>query len=273
MNNDEILNLKAESQTSYFLALKLKQSHKYKDCIEHLIVAIEKRKQALTTSNDQEMIYDEQYAQLVTDLGDAYLHTNNTDKALENFNQAITILEKLFYPGHTKIAPVLNYLVDIHLANNDYEKACPQLIRLLEIYEKTMSGEHRLVLENAFKLAKVYFHLNKLDDCKKVMTKAMKQLDTPLGPIEEFQLLSAQVAIAENNLAEATKLILLAINNFEQRNIYSKLAICYDLYVQILVQQDKNADVQNIQEKAMHCHNLAKKVITPDPFSATLLRA
>ena len=272
MDNLEILNLKSQSHTQFLEAVKLKHANKFKESIDLLSQALSTRSQAFQTS-DNDKKFDEFYTEILVELGDSYLKCDDTQNALKNFNEAITILEKLYYPGHTKIANVLSHIVPIYLNSKDYTQAEPNLVRMLEIYEKTMSGEHRHVLESYYDLANLYYETKQIDNCKKIITKATKQLDTPLGPIEEFQLLNSKIALDENNLDEAYKQINLAINNFSQRDNHCKLALCYDLLAKILELQNKSKEANNAKEMAQHYHNLAINIHTPDPFSSTLLRA
>src|SRR5271155_4741440 len=109
---------------------------------------------------------------------------NNLPEAEKLFKQAMEIVEKSFYAGHYNLAPILEHLTDLYVLQEKYADAEPVCVRALDIYDKTLSGEHRLIYETTYKLILIYRKLGKPAEVEKAVTKALKNLDTPLGPAE-----------------------------------------------------------------------------------------
>src|SRR6516225_890399 len=146
---------------------------------------------------------DQGLADIADELGLIYLRTGRHEEAEKQFRAALTILEKNFYPGHARHYPVLEHLGDCLVERQEYAEAEPILKRALEISEKTVSGEHRAIFELIRKLAFVYQKLGKFGDAETVLAKALKQLDTPLGPIDEFRYQLAVVLASQGKDKEA----------------------------------------------------------------------
>lgn len=215
---------------------------------------------------------DPSVANVIVELGLLYETTVREEEAINLYAQAISILEKAFYSGHGRLAPILEHQADCYIKQGKLLEAESILKRALEINEKTLSAEHRQTLESAHKLALLCQKLGKLTEAEAILTKALKQLDTPLGPAEEFRCDLALVYRAQGKIAEAEKSFKQAIEGFRSRGNYPGLARCLEGYAEFLKSQDRKTDSEQVEAVAKRMH-AAKYMNRHDVFSATLLRA
>jgi tetratricopeptide (TPR) repeat protein len=145
---------------------------------------------------------------------------------------------------------------------------------LLDIVEKTMSGDHRYNFTTMHKLAYVYRRLAKYAEAEKILLKALKTIDTPLGPAEEFRLDLAFVyqELGKNDEAESN--FKQAVYGFEQRKNYLRMADSLETYAAFLTKLGKGAQAKKASQLAAHIRETTKQQHHPcDIFPATLLRA
>ncbi len=246
---------------------ELMRDKKYAEAASALRAALEIRKSAIGDK-------DVSIAQLLDELGVALAAAGQVDEAMQCFSQALTILEAIYYPGHAWIAPVLMHMVDIYLAQNKLAEAEPLCQRALAIDDKALTGEHRQTLECTLKLATIYMKLAKNADAEKLLTKATKQVDTPLGPLEEFQFLLAQISELEGKKDDADKLYKSAALGYEQRRNYSRLAACLSRYGEFLRKENRKDEANVVDERAKKFKEFSS-CMNPneDLFPSTLLRA
>jgi tetratricopeptide (TPR) repeat protein len=256
-----------ESESLLDEGVALFRNKKYPEAQSTLKQALEKRKAAVGEN-------DPGVAHYLGELGQVCVALGESGQAITHFQQAVAILEKSFYAGHASIAPVLMHIVDVYLSMNKHAEAEPMCLRALEINEKTLSGEHRATLESMVKLANIYMQLGKNADAEKLLTKGMKQVDTPLGPAEEFQFLLAQINEKEGKKEEAVKLYQSACAGYEQRRNYWRLSDCLTRYGEFLRKENRKEEATNALNQAKKFKEFAV-CMNPheDLFSATLLRA
>src|ERR1700736_5610339 len=75
--------------------------------------AAELYKQALTKREAAVGSDDPSVAHIMDELGTLYTQLGNYSEAESLFKKALEIVEKAFYPGHAKLAPVLEHLADM----------------------------------------------------------------------------------------------------------------------------------------------------------------
>lgn len=215
---------------------------------------------------------DARLADLHDELGVVRIHLNKFSEAHDSFNAALLIFEKLYYDGHYKVGFVHLHQTDCFLREGKKEAAEESCTKANDILGKTLSGEHRLALEAAYKLAAIQRELGKNADALKVITKVKKGVETPLGPFEEFRFLEAMIMEDEGKPEEAGKAYLDAINGFKQRRGFKRLADCLERYSKFLANNGRNDDSQTVARAAVQYRKLATSR-SEDIFPATLLRA
>lgn len=215
---------------------------------------------------------DARLAELHDELGVVRTHLNKFSEAHDNFNSALLIFEKLYYDGHFKVGLVHLHQTDCFLKEGKKEAAEASCIKASEILGKTVSGEHRLALEAAYKLATINRDLGKNAEALKVIAKVKKGVETPLGPFEEFRFLEAMIMEDEGKAEEAGKAYLDAINGFKQRRGFRRLADCLERYSKFLSGNGRNDDAKTVARAALSYRKLATSR-SEDIFPSTLLRA
>lgn len=215
---------------------------------------------------------DPSIANVIFELGLLYESIGREEEAINLYEQAVSILEKAFYPGHGKLAPILEHQADCYIRLGKLLEAEPILKRAVEINEKTLSAEHRQTLESAHKLARLCQKLGKLTEAETILTKALKQLDTPLGPAEEFHYDLALVYAGQGKMMEAEKAFKEAIEGFKSRGNYGGLVKCLEGYAELLKTQNRKTDLEEVEAAAKRMR-AAKYMGQRDVFPATLLRA
>ncbi len=256
-----------ESEALVDQAKHLCVEKKYADAERLFNDALLKR-QSVVGENDQSI------AQLNDELGLVCLDQGKLPEAQRYFEKSISIFETVFYAGHYNVAPVLTHLVNVFLKQDKYAEAEPVCQRALEIYEKTLSGEHRQTLETTVRLARIQMKNGKFAEAEKLLTKAQKQVDSPLGPLEDFQFMLAEINEHNGKTEEADKFFKNAIEGFEQRRSYPTLVICLRRYIDFLKKQDRKDDAAKAEEKATKFADYSKAwQHSDDIFVATLLRA
>lgn len=211
-------------------------------------------------------------ADILDELGLCLLKANRLEEAVKQFKAALAILEKHFYPGHSGHAPVLEHLGDCYVRQGEYAEAEPLFKRALEIREKTMSGEHRTIFELIWKLSHIYQKLDKFQDAEAVLAKGLKQLDTPLGPIDEFRYQLAVVSASQGKDKEAETAFRQAIEGLEQRRDYGRLVHCLTSFAAFLKKAGQTSEAEKVSKRA-HLLGDAFTNGDHDIFPATLLRA
>lgn len=161
-------------------------------------------------------------------LGTALLHCHLTGQADSAFAQSEEILELSYYSGHGYLAPVLEHHADSLTEEGKLVDAELVLKRALEIYTKTVTKENHATLRCIYKLALLYLKQEKAVDAQLILEKAMKQVDTPLGPCAEFRYQLAFAYILQAKFDEALKLLQLSMSEFKQRHNFARVADCLD---------------------------------------------
>jgi tetratricopeptide (TPR) repeat protein len=225
------------------------------------------RTRALALGND-----DQGLACIADELGLCYMAKGRYEDAEQQFKAALTILEKNFYPGHARHYPVLEHLGNCLIGRQEYAEAEPILKRALEISEKTVSGEHRAIYEVIWKLTIVYQKLEKYSDAEALLAKGMKQLETPLGPIDEFRYQLAEISAALGKDKEAETAYKQAIEGLHKRRDYKRLADCLDSFAGFLQKAGQPSQSELASKRARLIRQTYGK-FDQDIFPATLLRA
>lgn len=229
--------------------------------------AFQKRKEALG-------LEDPGVADLLDHLGEAEAHLGKYDKAHECFDSAVKIFEKLYYPHHYKLGPVLSHKATCYILEGKFDQALDVCNRALDIFSKTLSGEHRLTLEATYKLATIHRQLKKPDEALKLIAKVKKNVETPLGPIEEFTFLEALLQEDENKPDLAEKAYQETIRRLKQRHNIKRLSECLARYKEFLKNQNRNEEAKKALEQAEHYKSYSTtQSRSDDIFPSTLLRA
>jgi tetratricopeptide (TPR) repeat protein len=215
---------------------------------------------------------DQGLATIADELGLCLMAKGSYEDAEQQFKDALAILEKNFYPGHARHYPVLEHLGDCLIARQEYAEAEPILKRALEISEKTVSGEHRAIFELIWKLTGVYHKLEKYGDAEVLLAKGMKNLETPLGPIDEFRYQMAVISAAMGKDQEADTAYRQAIEGLHKRRDYKRLADCLDSFAGFLQKVGKGGESELASQRARLIRQTYGK-FDQDIFPATLLRA
>ncbi len=232
-----------------------------------LLLGLQKRRIAAGTT-------DPGYARVLDRLAETYIRQNKVCEAETTLSEACKILESAYYPEHGLLAPVLEHQADCLIKQGKYAEAEPILKRAKEIYAKTATMENRTTLGSIYKLVKLYLTLGKPAEAKAELQKAMKHVDTPLGPIAEFHYQLALADIQLQDIAEARQLLQSAIADFKQRHNYSRVADCFDAYARISRESGGTIEAQESLTQAEKYRQRGIQSPYPqDIFLATLLRA
>lgn len=196
------------------------------------------------------------------------------DRAHEHYDRATAIYEKLYYPEHFALGPVASSEATCFLREGkleDAEKAC---LKAHGIFGKTLSGEHRLALEAAYKLATIQRALGKGADALKLFQRVMKAVDTPLGPLEEFKFLEALIQEDQGAAEPTEKAYKEAIDLFARRRNLSRLAACLEKYGEFLKKQGRDREAEPVLKQAESFKEQGRGLSrSQDIFPSTLLRA
>lgn len=261
---EQVRNLSQSS--SLFLNARLKvQSGQHEQAETLLKDAFRLRELALGKD-------DQGLASIADELGLSYMASGRYEEAEQQFKVALAILEKNFYPAHARHYPVLEHLGECLIARQEYAEAEPILKRALEISEKTVSGEHRAIFELIWKLSGIYQKLEKFSDAETILAKGMKQLETPLGPIDEFRYQLAVISASQGKDKEAEAAYRQAIEGLHRRRDYKRLADCLDSFAGFLQKQGQASQAELASRRARLIRQTYGKS-DQDIFPATLLRA
>jgi len=227
--------------------------------------ALNKRK-ALSAPNDPSLACDMEL------IGELYMKQHKPAEAQKSLNEALQVLEAAYYPGHSTLAPVLEEIADCLVMEGKYLEAEPVLKRASDIYSNTMTMENRTSLRTSYKLAKLYIQLDKPEEAKKIIEKAIKYVDTPLGPISEFRYQMALAQVMSQNNNEAKALFKEASDGFKQRNNYLRVVDCLHRYAEICRSTGDEVQAEVAMTEADRYKTL-QNFYPEDIFVATLLRA
>lgn len=203
-------------------------------------------------------------------LGTTLMHGHLTAQATSAFAQAESILESFYYAGHGYLAPVLEHHADCLIAEGKLADAEIVLKRALDIYTRTVTMENRATLRSIYKLAKLYLEEEKATEAQLILEKAMKHVDTPLGPCAEFRYQLALAYIQQAKFAEALVLLESSIAEFKQRHNFVRVADCLD--TSAMLPERSNEERTALKNEAKTFRGRAYCYPT-DIFLATLLRA
>jgi len=230
-----------------------------------LFQALEKRKAIAGPA-------DPGVAKILERIATIYIRQNKLDEAEKTLAEAAKILEDAYHPGHALLGPVVELQGDCLMKQGKNAEAESFLKRAGDIYNNTLTMENRATLRASYKLAKLYIQLDKPEEAKKVIEKAMKYVDTPLGPVSEFryQMALAQVLCKNNN--EAKELFKNASEGFRQRNNYLRVVDCLQKYAAICRSTGEDIQAETAMREAERYKTL-ENFYPEDIFVATLLRA
>jgi tetratricopeptide (TPR) repeat protein len=256
-----------EAQALESRADKAADTGDWRQASQLLLLVLQKRKAAAGAT-------DPGYARVLDRLAETYIRQNQIYQAETALTEACQILESAYYPEHGLVAPVLEHQADCLIKEGKYAEAEPILKRAKEIYAKTATMENRMTLGSIYKLVKLYLALGKPADAKAELQKAMKHVDTPLGPIAEFHYQLALADIQLQDIAEASQLLQSAIVDFKQRHNYSRVADCLETYARICRESGNTIDADESLAQAEKYRRRGIQAPYPeDIFLATLLRA
>jgi len=123
-----------------------------------------------------------------------------------------------------------------------------------------------------WKLAHVYEKLDKWTDAETLINKAIKQLDTPLGPAAEFRYRLAVILASLGKNDEAIAAFHQAIEGLQQRGDHPRLANCLESFAALLRKCGQEDEAKRISQRVQLIRRTWPNE-TIDIFPATLLRA
>ncbi len=257
----------SESEWTVDKARQYLKAGKFELAEELLSQAVNKRKAAMDAK-------DPGVADLLDQLGEVKVELGKYGEAHECFDTALKIYEQVFYAGHFKLGPVFNHQSTCYIKEGKFEAALEVCLKAQDIFGKTLSGEHRLALEAAYKLATIQRQLGKSDEALKVITKVKKNVETPLGPFEEFAFLEALLQEDEKKPDLAEKAYQIAIAGFKQRRAFKRLGQCMQRYSEFLREQGKKTESEEAARQAQNYKHLGEgQSRSDDIFPSTILRA
>jgi tetratricopeptide (TPR) repeat protein len=230
-----------------------------------LLQALEKKK-SLVGPDDPSL------ANILGRIADAYLRLDQLPQAEQAAAEATRVTERAYYPGHALLGPTLERQADCLIRQGKNAEAEAILKRAADIYTNTLTMENRATLRSYYKLAKLYIQLDQPEEAKKIIEKAMKYVDTPLGPVGEFRYQMALAQVLSKNTNEAKALFKNASEDFRQRNNHLRVVDCLKNYANICrtVGEDKQAEVAMREADR---YKTLDNFYPEDIFVATLMRA
>lgn len=206
-------------------------------------------------------------ARLLDKIGLACFAQNLLPQAADKFKRAQELLEGIYYPAHGAIAPVLEHHGDVLWKEGKLVEAASTFQRAQEIYAKTETMENRDTLRTMLKLARLYLVMHQPEPAEAIIDKALKHVDTPLGPVAEFRYQLALAYIQEGKTNEASSLFAACVEQFRQRHNYARVVDCVQQLKQLSSEKKDPTDLDTYRE-------LGRRYPYPDDiFLATLLRA
>ncbi len=213
-------------------------------------------------------------AELENDLGAEKTELGKYEEAHALFDKALTTLKAKYYDGHFKIGPVCNNLATCYIRQGKFEPAEEVTKQALDVFSKTLHGEHRLILEATYKLATIYKQLNRNADALKLFAKVKKGIESPLGPIDEFKFLEATIQESEGKIDEAEKAFKAAIDAFKSRKNFHRLGQCMVRYAEFLRRRERLEEAEAVSVKAGYYKAVSTNHSRNDDlFCATLMKA
>lgn len=213
-------------------------------------------------------------AEIMGELGGLYVELGKLTEAETILKEALAIGERATYAGHGMLAPICKHLSDLLVQQERWADAEPYATRNMEISEKTLSGEHRNTLQAIYNLGFVQKKLGKFPEAEKTFTKALKNIDSPLGPLEDFKYELAMLLAEQGKVPEAEKAYKEAIDGFEYRSNLPRLAECLTTYAEFLKKNDRGSEATALLERANNAKELSRDWHhSQDIFPSTLLRA
>jgi tetratricopeptide (TPR) repeat protein len=106
----------------------------------------------------------------------------NYDKALQLFERALAIRERLLRPDHHDVAASLNSLANLYRARGEYAKAEPLYNQALAIREKALGPEHPDVAASLNNLALLYGNRGEYAKAESLHNRALAIKEKALGP-------------------------------------------------------------------------------------------
>ena len=214
------------------------------------------------------------YALTLDRLAEVYIHQAKVDEAMAVLAQALPVLEAAYYPAHGSVASVIEHQGDCLVSLDQFADAEPIFKRAVDIYTTSVTLENRLTLRCIYKLAKVYIALGKAADAKAVLLKALKYVDTPLGPVAEWRYQLALAAMQMKEFLEARELLQVAASDFKQRSNYARVSACSLSLAEICRASSENAESDEwIRQSVLYGLKAVNSPYPNDIFLATLLRA
>ncbi|MFA6210250.1 MAG: tetratricopeptide repeat protein [Candidatus Obscuribacterales bacterium] len=217
---------------------------------------------------------DATYALILDKLAAVLIEQGKLKEAMEYLNQALPILEAAFYPSHGSIAAILEHQGDCFVGESKFEEAEPLYKRAADIFISSVTMENRMALRALYKLGKVYISLSRAAEAKIALQKALKYVDTPLGPLAEFRYQLALAAIQLNEMSEAREFLHKAAADFKQRSNYARVADCSKSLANVCSQANETSEAEEWLRQSVLYEQMAVNAPYPhDIFLATLLRA
>jgi tetratricopeptide (TPR) repeat protein len=217
---------------------------------------------------------DAAYGLILDKLAAVCIEQGKLKEAMEHLNEALPILEAAFYPSHGSIAAILEHQGDCFVGEGKFAEAEPLYKRAADIFITSVTMENRMALRALYKLGKVYISLTRSAEAKTTLQKALKYVDTPLGPLAEFRYHLALASIQLNEMDEARDLLHKAAADFKQRSNYARVADCCKSLANLCCLDNENSEAEEWLRQSVLYEQMAVNAPYPeDIFLATLLRA
>jgi tetratricopeptide (TPR) repeat protein len=133
---------------------------------------------------------------LYNNVGSIYDSKGDYEKALEYYNRALAIREKVFGTEHPDVATSYNNIGNIYYSQGDYEKAQEYLKKALAIFEKVLGTEHPNVAQLYNNIGFIYRSQGNYRKALEYYKKTLAIFEKILGAENEKTLLIRQEIMA-----------------------------------------------------------------------------
>lgn len=191
-------------------------------------------------------------AQLLDARGCVAFCAGDFETARENLLKALGQLEVMFNPEHGSLAPVLDHLCRLYIAEEKFSAAKPLAERSLAIKEKSYYPAHSEIFEAMRLCAIVDEELGDYESAEKLLVKGMTLLKpTTIGVFEEFLVALANLYRAQKQSDKAEALYKQALDVFEKRSGRTlRAAHAMNEYAKFLEQEGRASDASRLRTHA-----------------------
>lgn len=223
-------------------ALRLRSMGNSANAINMLTEALQLKRQALPGTE-----YD-----ILDELGYTHLLSGSIDKAVTQFQLAIELIEKNYYPDHFKVAPVLDHWAMALISVGQLDKAEVLVKKSLSVKQKSLLPNDVDVVETSRTLADIQRRLGKFGEAETQLRQAYRFVaDATIGPTEEFDYEFALLNHEQGKLEAAEEYYQAAIRTFAHRGGKNhRLASVLRSYAKLLDETHRRESAANLSAEA-----------------------